>query len=187
MSTVEHRTYTPEDLLAMPDGKHFELVNGELVETSMSMKGQWVAQKIARRIDEFAESGALGSVFPETSYQCFPDDRDMVRIPDVSFIRKGRLNADQFQHGHCRIPPDLAVEVVSPNDLYYDVEHKVGEYLSAGVRLVWVINPDARNVRVFALDGSVRQLAETEELTGDDVLPDFRVRVATLFPAADLA
>jgi Uma2 family endonuclease len=187
MSTVEQRAYTPEDLLTMPDGKHYELVDGELMETPMSMIGAWVAVQLMELLNAFVRSEKLGVVMSETaSYQCFPDDPDRVRRPDVSFIRKGRLSQDQFEQGHCRIPPDLAVEVVSPNDLYYDVEHKVGEYLSAGVRVVWVINPYARNVRVFALDGSVRQLSENDELTGDDVVPGFCVRVGELFPAGDL-
>jgi len=186
MSTVEQQTYTPADLLTIPDGKHFELVNGELVETTMSLEGNWVAQKIARRVDEFSEQHSLGNVFPEASFQCFADAPNMVRRPDVAFISKGRLSPEQFEYGHCRIPPDLAVEVVSPNDLYYDVEHKVTEYLEAGVRLVWVVNPHSRNVRVFGVDGRVRQLGESEELTGDDVIPGFRVRVGELFPASDL-
>jgi Uma2 family endonuclease len=187
MSTVEQRTYTPEDLLTMPEGKHLELVDGELVEKSMSMLGAWVAVQLIELLNEFVRTRQLGLVMSETaSYQCFPDDPDRIRRPDVSFILKGRLNQEQFQFGHCRVAPDLAIEVVSPNDRYFDVEHKVGEYLSARVRIVWVFNPDRRNVRVFALDGTVRQLGENDELTGDDVLPGFRVRVGCLFPPDDL-
>lgn len=183
---LQPRTYTPEDLLTMPDGKHYELVDGELVETRMSLEAQWVTQKVARRIDEVAESTGIGEVFPEASNQCFPDAPERVCRPNVSFIRKGRLPPEQFQYGHCRIPPDLAVEVVSPGDLSVDVEHKVAEYLSAGVRLVWAFNPNARNVRVFSQDGRVRQLAENAELTGDDVVPGFHVRVGDLFPPQGL-
>lgn len=187
MSTVEQRTYTPEDLLTMPEGKHFELVGGELVETTMSMVGAWVAAQMIELLNAVVRTRNLGIVLSETaSYQCFTDEPGRIRRPDASFICKGRLNREQFEHGHCPIPPDLAVEVVSPNDLYYDVEHKVSEYLGAGVRLVWVINPDRRNIRVFALDGNVRQLSESDELTGDDVVPGFRVHVADLFPPADL-
>jgi Uma2 family endonuclease len=188
MSTVEHQIFTPDDLLTMPEGKHFELVDGELVETSTSMLGAWVAVQLIELLNEFVRTRQLGLVMSETaSYRCFPDDPDRIRRPDVSFIRQGRLSTEQFQFGHCGIAPDLAVEIVSPNDLYFDVEHKVGEYLSAGVRLVWVFNPDRRNVRVFALDGAVRQLGENDDLSGDDVIPGFRVQVRSLFPSADLS
>jgi Uma2 family endonuclease len=187
MATVEPTRFTPEDLLKMPDGKHYELVDGELVETEMSLESAWVAKTVSRRLDEVVEANRLGTVYSESaSYRCFPDDPGKVRRPDTSFIRKGRLSEEQFREGHCLLAPDLVVEVVSPNDLYYEVDHKVTEYLNAGVRLVWVFNPNERNVRVFGSDGSVEQRGLTDELDGGDVVPGFRVRVDDLFPPADL-
>ena len=79
---------------------------------------------------------------------CFPDAPAKVRKPDASFIRRGRLPGEALPDGFCPIPPDVAAEVVSPNDLAYEVDEKVGEWLRAGVRLVWVINPRARIVAV---------------------------------------
>jgi Uma2 family endonuclease len=188
MATVEQQVFTPEDLLKMPDGKHFELVDGELVETGMSLQSAWVATAVSQRLVEVVRSQQLGNVFSETaSYRCFPDAPGNVRRPDGSFIRKGRLSEDQFREGHCLIAPDLVVEVVSPHDLYYEVEHKVTEYLNAGVRLVWVFNPNERTVRVFGADGSVQQKGEDDELDGGDVVPGFHVRVGELFPPADLS
>jgi Uma2 family endonuclease len=73
------------------------------------------------------------------------------------------------------------VEVVSPNDSYYDVEHKVQEYLSAGVQRVWVVNPDRRNVRIHHLDGTTTTLNENDEITGEAVLPGFKCRVGEFF------
>jgi Uma2 family endonuclease len=121
-------------------------------------------------------------VFPEgTSFQCFPDEPDKVRRADVSFIRFGRLTREQPPEGHIRLAPDLAVEVVSPNDLAYDVDSKVEDYLQAGVRLVWVVNPVTRTVRVHRPDGPGATLRADDELTGGDVLPGFSCRIRELF------
>ena len=79
------------------------------------------------------------------------------------------------------IAPNLAVEVVSPNDLVYEIDEKVEEYLEAGVELVWVVNPVTRTVRVHRADRPGVTLREMDELTGDDLLPGFRCRVSDLF------
>jgi Uma2 family endonuclease len=97
-------------------------------------------------------------------------------------IRKGRLPGERFPEGYVRIAPDLAVEVISPNDLAYEVDDKVEEYLRAGVRLVWVVNPQTRTVRIHRADGSIAQRREGEDLTGDDVLPGFVCPLAAVFP-----
>lgn len=187
MATVEQTRFTPEDLLKMPDGKHSELVYGELVEKEMSIESGWVTSQVATSLNTHVRAHKLGLVITEVgSDQCFPQDPGLVRRPDVAFFRRGRLSGKQLHEGHCLIAPDLVVEVVSPNDLYYEIEHKVTEYLTAGVRLVWVFNPNERNVRVFGREGSVEQRGMPDELDGGDVVPGFRVRLEELFPPADL-
>jgi Uma2 family endonuclease len=186
MSTVETKTrYTPEDLLAMPDdGKDYELVDGELVERNMGWYATWIGGRLYKLLTNYCDDKGLGWTAPgDASYQCFPDDPKKVRKADVSFIRIERLSPGQEPQGHCRIPPDLAVEVVSPNDLYSEVEAKVGEYLGAGVRLVWVIDPPTRSVRVHRANGTVADLEEEDELSGEEVIPGFRCRVGELFAA----
>src|SRR5262249_53718427 len=139
VATVERR-YRPEDLLTMPGGEAYELVNGELVEKQMGAEADWIAVKLATRLDLFCEREQAGSIFGgETGYQCFPEEPSRVRKPDVSFVRAGRLPGNRIPRGHLRVAPDLAVEVVSPNDLYEEVRSKVEEYLCAGVPLVWVV------------------------------------------------
>jgi Uma2 family endonuclease len=183
MATVATR-YTPEDLLRMPDGKNYELVDGNLMERKMGARSSYVAGRVFAALDTFCAAHPQGWVFPEgTSFQCFPDDADKVRKPDTSFIRFGRLPGEELPEGHIRIAPDLAAEVVSPNDLAYEVDDKVVEWLGAGVFLVWVVNPQTRTVQVHRQDGPGLILRAEDELTGGDVLPDFRCRVADLFKA----
>ena len=185
MSTaVEPRTtHTPEDLLAMPDGKDYELVDGELVERNMSALSSWVAGQVYLRLGNHVMANDLGTVWPaDNGFQCFPDAPGKVRKPDASFIGRERYAPGQLGDGYVRIAPDLAVEVISPNDLAGDVEQKVDEYLAAGVRLVWVADPTTQTVRVHRSDGTAARLRRGEELSGEGVIPGFRCVVGDLFP-----
>ncbi len=152
----------------------------------MGWNSSWIGGQLFFYLRAFLETHPLGPSPADASYQCFPDDPGKVRRPDVSFIRADRLPAEEAREGHCRIAPDLAVEVISPNDLYCDVDEKVNEYLAAGVRLVWVVNPSARRVLIRRRDRTAAELLEADELDGEDVVPGFRCRVAALFavPAA---
>ncbi len=176
---------TLEEFAAMPGEKHFELVNGKLVEKRMGTLSNWVAGELCGRIRDHCRNHRLGWVFPETGYECFPESPGTVRKPDVSFVRFGRLPNERLPEPWLTIAPDLAVEVISPNDLAGEVEEKVRQYLGAGVPLVWVVYPETRTVRVHrAGRGAVADLLEKDELSGEEVVPGFRCRVSDLFPAA---
>jgi len=185
MSTIaEPKTYTPDDLLRMPDGDRFELVDGHLVERNVSALSSLVAARVLQRLANFCEPTDLAWVFSsELGYQCFPGHPRKVRRADVSLILRDRLPAEQLEKGYLTLPPDLAVEVVSPNDLAYEVEEKVQEYLAMGVRLVWVVYPPTRTISVRRRDRSTAVLYPDDELGGDDLLPGFVCRVGDLFKA----
>ena len=186
---LERAEWEPEDLLTMTDGDRFELVDAQLVELKKGNWGSYVAGTIHQRLRNWTETRRLGWVYlGGASYQCFPDAPKKVRRPDVSFVRLERMPLDEaMSDGHIGIAPDLAVEVISPNDLAYEIDEKVDEYETAGVKLIWIVNPETKAVRVHRADGSVRVLREKDELDGEDVLPGFRCRVADLFlPATKL-
>lgn len=183
MSATETKTFSPEDLLAMPDGIDYELVDGQLVARNVGSISSWVGGRLYGLLFAYCQARALGWVWPaDKGFQCFPDAPDKVRKPDVSFIKSDRLHNDQLPEGFVKIAPDLAVEVVSPNDRVYEVDAKVLEYLGAGVPLVWVINPKVRIACVHRADGSTQLLRETDELSGEQVVPGFRCSVRELFP-----
>jgi Uma2 family endonuclease len=101
----------------------------------------------------------------------------------VSFIRLDRYPVKRLSNeGFITIPPDLAVEVISPNDLASELDEKLEEYLRAGVRLIWVINPQTRTLQIFRADRSGSRLHETDELLGEDVVPGFCCPVRALIP-----
>ena len=83
--------------------------------------------------------------------------------------------------GHCRVVPELVIEVISPNDLATEVRCKVRDFLNAGIPLVWVVCPDSRDVAIYRADGTGALRKEGETLEGEDVLPGFSCPVAALF------
>jgi Uma2 family endonuclease len=183
MSTATATRYTPEDLLALPDGKRFELVNGRLVERKMGAESSLVGMRLASRLDRFCEDNNFGIVWPaDNGYQCFAHAPGLVRRPDVSFVKKGRLPGDTAPKGWVKIRPDLAVEVVSPNDSAEDLEEKLDDYRTAGVPLIWVIYPELRKVKIFRQDGPAGELREDDVLSGEDVIPGFRCPLREILP-----
>jgi Uma2 family endonuclease len=160
----------------VPEG--YELVDGRLVELNMGNEAAWVENRIGARLDTFASARSLGWVLgSEAGYRCFPHRPRLLRKPDVSFVRAGRFPGDRPPRGDSRIAPDLAVEVVSPNDLAESIQEKVVDYLTAGVPLVWVVYPTARMAIVYR-PGGAAWVSDQGELDGEDVIPGFRCRLA---------
>ena len=108
-------------------------------------------------------------------------DPDTVRAPDASFISRERLAEIGETDGYWPGAPDLVVEVISPNDKYTDVEAKVAEWLEAGTRMVIVINPRRRSVRVHRSPTEVDDLVEGDTIDGSDVVPGWRTPISGLF------
>jgi Uma2 family endonuclease len=175
---------TPEDLLAMPDGGHYELIDGELKERHVGALSNLIALEISGILRDYCRAHDLGWLFAaDHGYRCFPWIPGRVRRADVTFIRKERypwvkLSSD----GYTTIPPDLAVEVASLNDEVTVLNRKIQEFLRAGVRRIWVIDPGTRTVLAIRDDKSAAWLEVDDELSGEDVIPGFRCRVAGLFP-----
>ena len=181
MATVTETRLTPEDLLKITDRPMPELVDGEIVERETGIRSDAIAVLFSYLLMAHVRPLRLGYVLgAHGSYQIFPDF-GKVRIPDVSFIRAERVPEDWPPAGHSRVAPDLAVEVVSPNDLSGDVSTKVEEYHGAGVAVVLVIEPDPKVIRVHRPDGSDRTLRLGDTLELADILPGFRLPVAELF------
>lgn len=172
---------TPEQLLAIPDGDHFELVGGKLVEKKTGFQSSWIGSLLMTLLMVHCRKHRLGWVVGnEPGFRCYPHDKDQVRKPDVAFINFARLPAGDPPVGYCVVVPNLVVEVISPNDVAKDVDDKVSEYLKAGVDCVWVIQPSSHRVQVYYPDRGVI-LSENDELSGDPVIPGFRCSLKELF------
>jgi Uma2 family endonuclease len=173
---------SPEQMLRLhDDGRLYELVDGKLVEKQMSDFAQLVANLLNDELALWAKHTGSGRSFVEATYRCFPHAPAMVRRPDVSFIAHSRLAAYQWGQGHLTIAPDLAVEVVSPNDEVLELDRKINDYFRAGVRRVWVINPEQQTLRVHRAPGDLSELIGDADVSDDQLLPGFRCPLPGLF------
>jgi len=183
MATAGTRLITIEEFEKIPDppdGSRLELVRGEVVAMpSPKAKHGIICSEIARVLANFVKPARLGWVTTNDTGVILERDPDTLRGPDVAFwsiIRQPTLPADYFE-----IPPDIAVEVLSPDDRRKEVREKIKEYLAHGVKLVWLVDPETRTVTVY--QGSLRgtELDESDTLTGGDMLPSFSYKVSDLF------
>jgi len=173
---------TAEELEAMPDdGNNYELVRGVLVR--MSPAGRWhgrIETRFARFMDIHVFENDLGEVFTGDTGFILARDPDVVRGPDVAFVRADRLPPEEHE-GFLELAPDLAVEVISPSDRMSDVLDKVAEYLDAGTRLVVLVAPRRKELLLHGADRSVRVLTMDDTFDGGDILPGFSLPVAAIF------
>lgn len=178
---ASQKNYTANDLLTMPDGDHFELVNGKIVEQNKGAQATFLAGAIYLALRSHAHSLNLGWVFPAGAcYQCFIN-RENTRRPDVSFIRQGRLPNERIPVGHIKIAPDLAVEVVSPFDSALAIDEKVEEYRDIEVPLIWVVHPQLKLVKVYRQAGDDTVLWGTDSIDGENIVPGFKLSLDGLF------
>jgi Uma2 family endonuclease len=181
METVE-RLLTVEEFERLPDdGYRTELSGGRLVrEPPPGAVHGWVARNVLRPLDRYVEEHALGLVIFDTGF-LLTAEPPTVRGPDIAFLAGEHLPSTGAPQGFWTIPPDLAVEIVSPSNTATGIQEKVLEYLRAGTRLVWVVDPDTRSVTAYRTQQDVQLLTENNVLDGADVLPGFRLDVSKIF------
>ena len=178
------REPTADELYRIQEEAGVEFVDGKIVEKNVSLKSSTSGINVSSRLFVAAEGEDVAVCDSTLAYKCFRDRPNRFRKPDASVVRRSRLRevgiGDDDDPGELTIPPDLAVEVVSPNDRIYDVRRKVREYLAAGFGEVWLLFPDERAADVYRGDDLLR-LGPGDELTLPDLLPKFRVKVSDLF------
>ena len=162
-----------------------ELVDGILVEKTMSSFESMLAMLIGGYLREFLKKKKLGIILGEAGALRILSDQ--VRIPDVCFISRkkfpdGKLPKDPIFN----VVPDLAIEVLSPSNSKREMERKLDDYFAAGVELVWYIDPETRTARVYASSDRCETFDETKTLTGGSVLPGFELSLTDLFAEAEL-
>jgi Uma2 family endonuclease len=168
--------------LLAPDDVLYEVVDGKVVEKIVGAQQVEIAFILARELDWFAKPNRLGRALTELIFRIDPA-ADLQRRPDAAFISDARW---PFRR---RVPdvavwdmvPDLAIEVVSPSNTAYEVLRKIHEYFAAGVRLVWVVYPELREVYIYSSPSAIHVVSRDGELTGGDLLPGFRLPLAALF------
>jgi Uma2 family endonuclease len=180
MATTTRRVATEDDLLAMPrDGDKYELVDGEIRVSPTGNRHSAVGVHLTARLVVFVKDRSLGHIMGADVGYRLPGGN--VRSPDASFVASGRFPDNRPTVDWARLAPDLAVEILSPRDRTRPVLDKVGEYIDAGVRLVWVIDPERQRATVYRSLLDVREVGPDGDLDGEDVIPGFRCRLGELF------
>jgi hypothetical protein len=129
------------------------------------------------RLGAFVEAHNLGEVYSETGFQIGSNER----IPDVAFVSLQHFPPESEPEGEWLIAPDLAVEVISPNDIFDKMLSRMKEYLAAGVKQVWLISTEHKIVIIHRSLAQATFFSEGDELVSEDLLPGFRCRVSELF------
>jgi Uma2 family endonuclease len=177
---------TESDLLALHDHEDrlFELIDGVLVEKAMGCRESMLALFIAAALDAFVHRANLGIVTgADGMMRLFPKN---VRIPDVAYVAWVRVPGGRVPTAPIPdLAPDLAVEVLSKSNTTAEMARKRREYFSTGCSLVWIVDPDARNVAVYRSDEEPVLLTENDQLSGEDLLPGFQLSIRELFSRLD--
>ena len=173
---------TGDELLRMAGLNPCELVAGRIVRmTPTNPNHGRIEVNVAAALKRFVSTQNLGVVMAGEVGVFTSRNPDTVRAPDVLFLSHERDARRNRPQGFLDVAPELIVEILSPTDRPDQVRSKLGEYLAAGVRLVWVIDPAARTVQVHRGSGEPLSLAAGAVVTGEDVLPGFELTVDDVF------
>ena len=183
---VAFRAMTAEEFAAWVErpenaDRHFELEKGEVIEMPPPKRLHgFVCNNMAWRLTNYAETRGVGIVCTNDAGVIVERDPDTVRGPDVAYFDDVQA-ADEILAEYAKVPPVIAVEVLSPDDRVNQVALKVDEYLAFGVKQVWVVDPEAKDIAVHRVGVSMRLLNQDDELLGGDALPGFSCRVSDFF------
>ena len=176
------RLVTAEELEALGDAFVGELVDGVLVPLSPTAGSHGsIATRLTIVLGSFVLEHGLGEVFDSSTGFLLRRNPDLVRSPDVAFVQASRLPGGVPLRGYVPLAPDLAVEILSPSNTAAEMARKLADYFGHGTRIVWLVDPDAREVTVHAASAIPRQLGDADTLDGGDVLPGCSTPVAALF------
>ncbi len=161
-----------------PDYEDYEIVDGEKEVKMAGAKHGEIGAKVTIKLGIYLENNPLGKLYNgNTTFQIGANER----MPDVSFVSAARIPAEGSPSSKWEIAPDLAIEVISPNDVWEKVSDKVREYFAAGVRQVWLVSQLQQQVMIYDSPTQIRVVTANDDLTSETLLPGFKCRVSDLF------
>jgi Uma2 family endonuclease len=184
--SAERKVWTDEEFLALSkDGHRYELANGEILDIGNSgMEHGYMACILTIVLGGFIRVNKLGAIC--NSSTAFTLKTGNKRSPDCSFISKQRLQGlSRPPRGFFQGSPDLAVEILSPNNTVEEIHDKMVEFFDNDTRLVWVIHPDEKYVLVYHSPEPDGFLRSADLLDGEAVVPGFSMAVSELFEEWD--
>jgi Uma2 family endonuclease len=181
MDHVIYDALSLDQFLRLPEAKPaLEYIDGKVTQKMAAKRAHSALQNdLAAEIRAFARPRHLGRGY--TELRCTFDGRSLV--PDLVFFARGRIPKDEDgrQVDDVFLPPDLMVEILSPGQTVKNLSIRLNWCVRHGVRLGWLIQPRRRRAYIFRADRSILTLELGQDLDGEDVLPGFRLPLATLF------
>ena len=159
--------------------KGYEFINGKLERKEMpSAKHSGISSRLTIEIGIYLKENKVGRVYGDnTIFQIGVNKR----IPDVSFISSEKIPPTGEPLDIWNFAPDLAIEVISPNDKHNEVERKISDYFAAGVRQVWKLVPELKTLTVYFSPTKTKILTDKDEVTCEEILPSFRLNLSDIF------
>jgi Uma2 family endonuclease len=173
---------TADELLRMPTDMRCELIEGEIFEMTPAGRPHGrIASRFHGRLEPYIREHGLGEAYIAEYGFRVETTPDTVLVPDVAFVSAAREEAAGDDEGFFPGAPDLALEIISPSDRYSEVAAKVQKYLTAGARMVVVVDPPKRTMIVHQSHADIVILKDTDVFEGGDVVPGWRLQVRELF------
>ena len=166
--------------VALDSDKLYEIVDGQPEEKEMpGARHSGICGRLTVKLGMYLTANQLGELYPEGSFQIGTNER----IPDLAFVSATRIPPEGEPDTKWPMPPDLAVEVISPNDLYEKVYAKALEYLAAGVKQVWLVSPEHHTITIYRSATTITAFAGDSELVSEDLFPGFHCPLREIFTA----
>jgi Uma2 family endonuclease len=180
--STTRKIWTDDELMALSDGNCYELIDGELIDmgNSGALHG-YVCSILVMTLMNYILPRKLGIILDSST--AFTMKNGNKRSPDISFVSKEKLQGlDELPDGFLDGAPDLAIEVLSPNNTIAEIDRKIVEYFENGSRLVWVINLKQHYVLVYrSAKEPDRLLKQADSLDGEDVISGFIMPLSEIF------
>lgn len=178
------RRLTEEDLVRIPeDDKLRELVDGELREWMPPGPNHGAIElELAARLQQYVKGHHLGHVMCGEVHFRVKGNIHHIRMADVAFVVAGKYPNERPPRPIDATQPDFVAEVISPDDPAWMVQEKVRDWLSTGLRLLWLVYPESNQVVVYHADGSAPTVEQDGVLDGGDVFPGLQLPVRTFLP-----
>ena len=175
------RIYSAEDLEGHSIKGRYELIRGELYKMpNNSAQHGFRTSRLTGRVITFVEDHSLGYTFAAETRFTIESHPDTVLAPDFAFVAKDRIS-DLPETGYLRLTPDLVLETRSPSDGRREFAQKISQWLSAGAKVVWALDPKPKTLTVHKTGQNPLVLTEEDTLTCEELLPQFNLSLAHLF------
>jgi Uma2 family endonuclease len=181
------KEWTAEEFFNSPYSQGFELVKGKIVPKGCEINPEmpagalrgYITNRLNKLLSIFVDDNNLGATFAaETGFKL--SEKGMHGV-DAAFVSNEKLAQFGIPENFFPAAPDLAVEVISPNNSVDEIQEKIEEYLLAGTKLVWIVYPKQKMIQVYRSSNVINVLREADALDGEEVLPGFQLPLSELF------